>query len=215
MLWCIVFERDLHHSVCTTSINCNRSCPAQAMTEKTLHRDVPLSCWTRWCISSQRMHTVEGTKAQWWRRGGCTMKSPESAAVSWCIARFYTFHWFTIKCRIQPNTRCNQIHNTNTTKSKHWSSICSQLCISPWFGQSALHRSALTANACVWHTMECILHLLQCNTPFGLPMPIAAILEVYLYILWLATTTWATSISSTWLPRCDSCTLHKAKKSTI
>ena len=150
MLWCIVFERDLHHSVCTTSINCNRSCPAQAMTEKRLHSDVPLSCWTRWCISSQRMHTVEGTKAQWQRRGGCTMKSPESAAVSWCIARFYTFHWFTIKCRIQPNTQCNQIHNTNTTKSKHWSSICSQLCISPWFGQSALHRSALTANACVW-----------------------------------------------------------------
>ena len=58
------------------------------------------------------MHTVEGTMAQWQGRGGCTMKSPESDAVSWCIARFYTFHWFTIKCRIQPDTQYNQIHST-------------------------------------------------------------------------------------------------------
>ena len=58
------------------------------------------------------MHTVEGTKELWQRRGGCTMKSPESDAVSWCIARFYTFHWFTIKCRIQPDTQYNQIHST-------------------------------------------------------------------------------------------------------
>ena len=81
----------------------------------------------------------------------------------------------TTRYTVQPNTQYNQRHNINATKRKHWSSICSQLCISPWFGQSALHKSALTANACVWHTMECILHLLQCNKPFLLPWDVTYI----------------------------------------
>ena len=79
-------------SVCTTSINCNRSCPAQAMTEKKFAFGCPLILLdTLMHFFSLDAHSgrYKGTMAE---RGGCTMKSPESDAVSKCIARFYTFH---------------------------------------------------------------------------------------------------------------------------
>ena len=64
--------------------------------------------------------------------GGCTMKSPESAAVSWCIARLYT---------LPLNARYNQIHSTTKDTIQMQPNVNTE---APSAASCAFHRDSVS-----------------------------------------------------------------------